>query len=147
MPADKQGRKRSNLLLLAIAASAWICVAADAGDLPNLSDTILFKELAHNCHPVDLIGWSHPTKQVLKKYQVPLYALEFCNSDKYPIFHVKFKYDPMGPQYFFAPFYHAMFFANRRNSMAFVEGMPRNVVVMISNDDGKPKVSFEQYKP
>jgi len=156
---DKRVWKRSNPILFAIAASVWICVAAKADSLPNLADTILYKKLAHNCRRVDLKAWNHPTKQVLRKYQVPLYAIELCNSDKYPIFHVDLKYDLLGPtDTFFRPFFNAMFDANGRNPMAFVERTSANRIVMISKDYGKPGecvishpgrwcASFEDYNP
>ena len=121
---------------------------AYAGDLPDLPDTFLYKELAHDCRPVDLATWSYPTKQVLGKNHVQLNALELCNSARYPIFHVNFRYDPMGPtDSFFVPFYNAMFSANSHNPMAFVETTSGNVIVMISNDHGRPKASYEQYRP
>jgi hypothetical protein len=131
--------------LVAIAATQTLTFAADAANLPYLQDTVLYKELAHNCRSVDLIGWNHPAKRVLRKYQVQLDALELCNLSRYPIFHVIFKYDPMGnTNSFFAPFYKAMFTANGRNPMAFVE-KSGNVIVMLSNDHGKLKTTFEQY--
>ena len=134
------------LVSLAMAAVAP-CVVAYAGDLPNLPDTRLYRELAHDCHSVDLTRWNHPTKQVLRKYHVKLYALELCNTDTYPIFHVDFDFDPMAlTDSFFVPFYDAMFTANSRNAMAFVETKSGNAIVMISNDHGRPKAEYELYK-
>lgn len=134
--------------MLAIAANASISVAAGLGDLPDLRNTVLYKKLAHNCRTVDLATWNHPTKQVLRKHQVHLRALELCNSDKYPIFHVDFKYDPMGRTgSFFQPFYKDMFIANGRHPMAFVETTSGNAIVMISNKGGKPEASFDLYRP
>jgi hypothetical protein len=97
-------RNLSRVLLLAMVTTNPVGNVR-AADLPDLPDTILYKKQAHDCHPVDLISWNHPTKQVLGKYHVQLFSMELCNSDKYPIFHVKFTYDPMGDTgSFFAPF-------------------------------------------
>ena len=86
-------------------------------------------------------------KQVLTKDHVQLYSLELCNAGKYPIFHVNFKYDPMGlTDSFFLPFYNAMLSANGRNPMAFVDAAD-NETVLIGNDRGKLKRYHEQYTP
>jgi hypothetical protein len=132
--------------LLAFAA-AGLAYSARSADLPNLPETALYKNRAHNCHPVDLLSWNHPTKQVLLKYHVELFSLELCNADKYPIFHVNFAYDPMGStSSFFGPFYSAMFNANSHNPMAFVETTSGNVIAMIDDDHGLPAPNYEQYK-
>ena len=94
------------VFFLAVSATASVYAVAHAGDLPSLPNTVLYKEVAHDCHTVDLTTWNHPTKQVLTKDHVQLYSLELCNAGKYPIFHVNFKYDPMGlTDSFFLPFY------------------------------------------
>jgi hypothetical protein len=139
--------KVSWLTSLPVAAAVFLCAVGHASDLPTLSSTGLYRTVAHNCHPVDLITWNHPTKDVLIKYQIPLFALELCNSDRYPIFHVNFKYDPMAlTDSFFVPFYKAIFSANGRNPMAFVETTSGNVIVVLSNDHGNPRASYEQFR-
>ncbi len=139
-------RNLSRIVALAAVASGLAC-SVRAADLPDLPDTALYKQQAHDCHPVDLLSWNHPTKQVLIKNHVQLFSLELCNADKYPIFHVNFTYDPMGNTgSFFTPFYNAMFSANARNPMAFVETTSGNVVVMINDDHGQPAPTYEQYK-
>ncbi len=47
---------------------------------------------------------------------------------------------------FFVPFYDAMFSASARNPMAFVETTSGNVIVMISNNHGRPLADYEEYK-
>lgn len=112
-----------------------------AGDLPDLRHTTLYQTVAHDCHPVDLTTWHHPTKQVLSQAQVPLDALELCNAGKYPIFYVAFTYDPMTlTDAFFVPFYNAMFSANGHNPLAFVD-RASNEIVYVSPLLGEPKVN------
>jgi hypothetical protein len=139
-------RNLRRIVLLAVVTTG-LPYSVRAADLPDLPDTALYKTQAHTCHLVDLISWNHPTKQVLLTYHVQLFSLELCNSDKYPIFHVNFTYDPMGStSSFFVPFYNAMFSANSRNPMAFVETTSGNAIVMIDDDHGLPKPTIEQYK-
>ena len=139
--------KRLLFLIPVAAIAAYTMPTRSSAALPDLPDTRLYRELAHNCHPVDLTRWNHPTKRVLEKYHVKLDALELCNSDTYPIFHVHFRYDPRtnAADSFFIPFYHDMFGANSRNPMAFVDGAD-DEIVMIGNDHGVPLTDVEQYK-
>ena len=139
-------RNLGRMVLLAVVTASLACSVC-AADLPDLPDTALYQKQAHNCRAVDLTSWNHPTKQVLGQYHVQLVSLELCNADKYPIFHVNFAYDPMGSTAsFFLPFYDAMFSANGRNPMAFVETTSGNVIVMLDNDHGRPGPTYEQYK-
>ncbi len=145
--AKRQRSKLSRLVSFAIAAYILACVPASSGDLPDLPDTVLYTKLARDCHPVDLTAWDHPTKQVLGQFHVRLFALELCNANRYPIFHVYFEANPMGlADSFFVPFYDAMFKANGRNPMAFVETMSGDVIVMIGNDHGRLKIAYELYR-
>lgn len=112
---------------------------------PKLSDTFLYKNLTYDCRTVNLATWKHPTKQVLIRSQVHLDSLELCNADTYPIFHVRFQYDPMAlTDSFFVPFYEAMFRANFQWPLAFVDTTD-NETIIIRYDNGNITPSFEHY--
>jgi hypothetical protein len=123
--------------------------AAAQSDTKPLSATDLYTKTAHDCHPVDLATWRHPTKQVLIKHKVPLQSLELCNNDAYPIFHVQFPGGEPRIAYnnpFYLPFIADMFVANGRHSMAFVAAS-YGVIVTVTNEHGSAAEGLEEYKP
>lgn len=67
-----------------------------------------------DCAPVDLAGWRHDTKPVLRDHGVTLRALALCHDKTWPVFGVDLPYDPRlgGNDGFFLGFYDALFRAN-----------------------------------
>ena len=67
-----------------------------------------------DCKPVDLAGWTHDTKPVLRDHGVTIRALALCHDKTWPVFGVDLPYDPRlgGNDDFFLGFYDAMFRAN-----------------------------------
>ena len=66
--------------------------------------------------------WKHPVKDVLIKHKVVLYKVELYNKT-YPIFYVKFPYDPMFAHNdnFFKPLYYETLKANGFWDYSFVD--------------------------
>jgi hypothetical protein len=67
--------------------------------------------------------WNHPVKKVLLENNVVLYKVEFLNNDTYPVFYVKFPYDPWFAHnnYFFKPLYYETLKANGFWDYAFID--------------------------
>lgn len=129
-------------LLLNTASFAW------GGELPHLNQTRLFTETAEDCLNVDLDKWVHPTKTVLEHNAVEIVSVSLCNDGKYPIFYVRFKYDPQGQTAdYFKPLYKKMKKANSNYPFSFV-ALSDNTVVRVSfRKNGYIDTEFEMYKP
>jgi hypothetical protein len=135
-------------VLLVVSMAPIALTLAYAGDRPNLASTDLYVRKAHSCEPVGLATWSHPTKDVLAKYKVPLDALDLCNDKKYPIFHVRFQYEPMlrTADSYFKPLYAEMFKANGNNSLAFIATSSAEVIEIEKHQTGWQDI-YERYAP
>jgi hypothetical protein len=134
---------------LALAGSALACLAQTALCAPALEATSLYKDVAHDCKTLDLKQWSHPTRRVLDHAHVELRKVELCNHDLYPIFTVRFTYDPMmGPNdKYFSKLYADMFAANGSHPFSLVD-YSSNVVVQIEVTGKKEiSVSYEEFSP
>jgi hypothetical protein len=126
----------------------FLCQVAEADNVPRLSETNLYKTVAHDCRAVRLATWQHPTKKVLLKNKVRLDALELCNKDVYPIYHVAFRYDPESANTndFFLPLYVDMIRANGHHPFAFVDSS-FNWITYIREDHGVVSETSDIFKP
>lgn len=91
------------------------------------------------CADVNIIQnidtWNHPVKTVLKKYNVKLYKVELQNNSTYPIFYIKFPYDPMlaHNNNYFHPLYYDTLKANGFWNYAFID-QDNNIRINITWD-------------
>jgi hypothetical protein len=121
------------------------CVSVGhAEPLVKLDETILFKNLAHDCKPVDLASWHHPTREVLAKKKATLTGVALCNKGLYPIFYVQFPYDPQGQtRDYFMPLYDEMRKANGSHPLAFVD---ENTIVYLNfMAPNRWKIEYEMF--
>ena len=83
-------------LLIAVIVGYAVPLCAEEPSSPTLVQTDLYSKITHDCQPVDLATWSHPTRNVLQDEKVKILKVELCNGGKYPIYTVGLKYDPEG---------------------------------------------------
>lgn len=114
---------------------------------PALKETALYTKKARDCHAVDLATWSHPTLAVLKKADVTLKQVEFCNNKTYPVFTVEFKYDPHGPtDSYFNPLYARMAEANGFWPFSFVDVTDAVILNIGVEKKRNILVDYEEYE-
>ncbi|KAF2991652.1 hypothetical protein OGR47_08930 [Methylocystis sp. MJC1] len=136
---------KSKLLCIGLATT---CLAQPAFCAPTLEATSLYKDIAHGCRSVDLKQWSHPTRRVLDYAHIELKKVELCNNELYPVFTVRFAYDPNGPNdKYFNKLYADMAAANGYHAYSLVDqsfGLIANVGVA-----GKKNISisYEEFSP
>jgi len=107
---------------------------------PLLKDTTLFKKLVTDCKSIDVNSWQHPTKHYLiNKAGVDIVWVKLCNSGKYPVFGVEFKYAPGGStDDYFRPLYFQMLAENNYLPYAFVALLDQTVIdIRVKNIKGK----------
>ncbi len=127
---------------LVLASPAW------GRKLPPLDQTRLFSEIAKDCSEVDLKVWKHPTRAVLLKKEVEIVSVKLCNDRKYPIFYVRFKFDPRGQTAdYFKPLYSEMKKANGSHPFSFVALSDNTVVNVSFRQNGYIDADFEMYEP
>jgi hypothetical protein len=127
------------------AAGIFFIVAASP---PSLDQTELFTSRTHDCRPQNLTTWSHPAKQVLQKNAVGLDAVQLCNEGKYPIFTVKFPYDPRARTTdWFHRLYARMAQANGFWSFSFVDVVDNVIVNVTVDKTHQINVGYEEYQP
>lgn len=137
---------------ISLALYLAILVFGNAGQClayPKLEVSTLFSSIAQSCHDVPLQGWNHPTRKILEQSKVGLLKLQLCNGDHYPVYTVRFPYDPQGhTDAFFRPFYGKMARANGFWPLAFVD-ISDNEIVWIQSKPGVPDISlnYEQFSP
>lgn len=87
-------------------------------DLPDLKN-----HLGQDCRPVDPATWKHPALDVVRQRKsTHLHWVKLCASDAYPVFGVRFDFDPQGQtKDFFYPLYLDMLAATGGRPFAFVE--------------------------
>jgi hypothetical protein len=120
------------------------CIAAD---LPSLADTHLFAKQVKDCKDVDLNSWHHPTRKVLVDRGASIERVSLCNGGKYPVFYVRFRYDPMGQtRDYFEPLYAAMGTANGKWPFAFVATSDDLVITLSFDANGAYHEEYEAYK-
>jgi len=121
---------------------------ATAAAPPLLGQTPLYTRLAHDCRTVDLAHWTHPTRQVLARHGVTLDKLQLCNDDRYPIYTVRFKFDPQGQTTdYFHPLYAKMAKANGYWPFSFVDTTDDLIVDVRPDRRGNVDVDYEQFGP
>jgi hypothetical protein len=139
---QKNNRSRQ---ILAGAMIIFIAVTGGA-EADGLANSVLYEKTAKDCRPVDLAQWSHPTRTVLRQAGVVLLGVQLCNDAKYPIFTVKFKYDPEGQtDRYFDPLYVRMGVANGYFPFSFVDEADREIVDVHYSRDRRLKIDYEQY--
>jgi hypothetical protein len=114
--------------------------------LPKLQDTDLFKKIAANCELVDLSTWTHATRNIIEKSGTELKKVMLCNSKRFPVFYINFKYDPQGQtKSFFYPFYQEMKVANGNNALAFVDIIDSTIVYLNFQGPSGIEINYEMY--
>ena len=115
---------------------------------PGLGQTPLYTRLTHDCRTVDLATWTHPTRQVLARHGVTLDKLQICNDNRYPIYTVRFKYDPQGQTSdYFHPLYADMAKANGYWPFSFVDTRDDLIVDVRPDRHGNVDLDYEQFGP
>ena len=76
-----------------------------------------------NCFNLDLRQWRHKTRYVIENHkEVQLHWVKMCRNKTYPVFGVKFDYDPQGAtKDFFHPLFREMIEANGFWPFSFIE--------------------------
>jgi hypothetical protein len=112
---------------------------------PMLEETRLYSNSTSGCRSIALDHWSHPTAEVLKKADVAPNKVELCNQGKYPIFTVRFKYDPRGrTSTYFNPLYARMASANGFWPFSFVD-LDDSVINVGIGSAHELSISYEDY--
>jgi hypothetical protein len=116
--------------------------------LPPLKDTRLFSSIAKDCSAVDLDHWQHPTRSLLLKRHVQIEKVQICNGGNYPIFFVRFPYDPQGQtKSYFGPLFDKMRIANGGWPYSFVALSDNTVLNVSYGPTGYPDLEYEMYAP
>ena len=116
---------------------------------PNLDETKLFREIVTNCKDVDLKSWEHPVKSYLNnKDGAELLWVKLCNSGKYPVLGVNFRYAPGGQtEDYFTPLYFATLEANDNLPYSFVVMLDQTVInLALKKVKGKEPVLSESHE-
>lgn len=135
---------RTGLVVCLLASSPLVWA-----DNPSLSQTQLYRELASGCMPVDLATWQHPTRQVLKKYKVPLQSLTLCNNKTFPIYSATLQYDPGtgSTNAFYIPFEHDMAKLNGWHSFAIVDAQNKIILeIMVDKKTRQVREAIEHFQ-
>lgn len=128
-------------LLLATSSMAW------ARELPRLPQTRLFSAVAIGCSDVSLASWQHPVKALLAQKGVIIERVQLCNAGKFPVFHVRFPFDPQGQtEDYFGPLYEGMRKANGGEPYAFVSTTDNTIVSVRYGADGRARPDYEMYR-
>ncbi|OAN49312.1 hypothetical protein A6A04_04140 [Paramagnetospirillum marisnigri] len=109
-------------------------------------ETLFQTQIASDCRPIQMATWSHPTKEVMAERQVRLLKAELCREDKFPVFTVKFPYDPQGAtESYFNPLYVEMAAANGNWPFAFVDPEDNLVVTVIPSGRNTVRLEYEPW--
>jgi hypothetical protein len=129
-----------------LAAAGGIAQSAEAPG-PRLKDTHLYRATATGCEPVEISRWTHPAKAVLERRgSANLEWAELCNSRTYPIFGVRFKFDPRGrTSDYFRPLYLEVLQANNGWPLAFVSLADNVVIDLKLTGPRRVSVSYEPF--
>jgi hypothetical protein len=118
-----------------------------AEEPPPLKDTNLFSTIAKGCRTLDLTTWRHPTRTLLLEQGAEIEQVQLCNDDKYPIFFVRFPYDPQGATAdYFHPLFEKMRGANGGWPFSFV-ALTDHTVLNLRYSKGQVAVDYEPYAP
>ena len=131
---------------------AWIfraviplLLVADAP--PFLEHTYLYTKEVRGCHDVDLTNWIHPSKNILLKAGVKLYSVILCNNDAYPVYNVRFKFDPRtNTSDYFIPIYGRVARANGGRPFSFVDTEDAVIINVKPDKRGNITISYEDYR-
>jgi hypothetical protein len=116
--------------------------------LLSLSGNRLYTSIASGCSTVNVSTSDHPTKKVFTERGVHIVQVRLCNRRKYPIFHIRFPFDPQGqtPALFFAAVRRNEKKANGNWPYSFV-GLSDNTIVSVENcADGTLSLKYETYR-
>ena len=121
-------------------------VAGSAKRVP-LNETKLYTEMTTDCERIDLPSWSLPTKSVLVEREgVTLDSVELCNNKKYPIYSVRFKYDPQGmTKDYFIPLYLNIMKENNNLPLTFVVFSDNTIINLSSKGKNKISTHYEYF--
>lgn len=114
--------------------------------IPNsLLQTNLFSETVKGCREVDLSKWKHPTREVLITSGAQISKLLLCNKNKYPVFFVRFPYDPSSSQTkeYFYPLHTKLLKANGNWAFSMVS-MDDKYIISVSSDKKKNLNLYEE---
>jgi hypothetical protein len=116
-------------------------------DLVPIDKTRLFSSIAKNCSIEDLRTWRHPVRSVLIERGAKIEQVQLCNDRVYPIFFVRFPYDPQGQTAsYFSPLYNAMRRANGGYPFSFVSVADNTIINVSYRQNGWSKVEYERYR-
>ena len=120
---------------------------ADRSEYPLLNDTDLYTKIASGCRVIEIKSWNHPIKKVFSKYEVEVGGVELCNNGKYPIFHVRPKYDPDGYTHeFYGGFHAALLRANGKNPLSMVDEIDEVITNIALIESDHISVTGEMYR-
>ena len=109
-------------------------------------ETLFQTQIASGCRSIQMAKWRHPTKEVMAGRQVRLLKAELCREDKFPVFTVKFPFDPQGAtDSYFNPLYVEMAAANGDWPFAFVDPEDNLVVTVIPSGRNTVRLEYEPW--
>ncbi|KOR31185.1 hypothetical protein TI04_02175 [Achromatium sp. WMS2] len=140
-------------LSLAKGVNVWAWDNLPGTSLPKLYQTNLYTKIAHNCKPVVLQNWVHPTRQVFESMGNRIRKVELCNNKIFPIFHVEMKveisYHSLDKQTskYVRKLLHDLIRANGGYPLAIVEVTDNKIVYMKKSTSrrGYTDLSYEEY--
>ena len=141
-------RTLGRILILTVLGLSLSVRAASAQNPPRLDQTELYTKKARACREVDPETWTHPTRKVLAKRAVILERVQICNNNEYPVFTVRFKYDPRGrTSDYFYPLYDEMTKANGGWPFSFVDRIDGEIISVAKSKDGAINIDYETFAP
>ncbi|ADW17744.1 hypothetical protein Despr_1592 [Desulfobulbus propionicus DSM 2032] len=114
---------KTSLLLLLLVVLPSLAASAE----PPLD---LSQQLGRDCHPVDARAWKSPALEIVRQRpKTELQWVQLCREGQYPVFGVRFAYDPQGQTNdFFYPLFLDVLEANGHRPFAFVETQDRLLI-------------------
>jgi hypothetical protein len=106
-------------------------------DYPGLND-----HLGQDCRTIDPATWKHPALEVVRQRpSTHLQWVKLCSKDAYPVFGVRFDFDPQGQtKDFFHPLFWDVLAANDGRPLAFVEIQDHLLIQL--RQDGKDQLDL-----
>ena len=145
------GWRASHLLMLLIFIFCSLPVVADSGVEREVSESVIghggtiTNSLIKDCIDIDLKSWRHKTRAVLeKRKEIQLEWVKMCRNKTYPVYGVRFDYDPQGQtRDFFHPLFWEMTEANRYWPYSFVEVGDRLAIHVYRKKKSELLVDYE----
>lgn len=106
---------------------------------------VLAQKIGPDCRRLDLATWKHPTRKVMEKRDVKIEWVALCKQDQYPVFGVKFPYDPRGQtRDYFSPLYIKMMKANGNWPFSFLSEQDRLLISVVK--DGPKSITLDYFE-